>query len=110
MDARIKQSVDYLRSKGLANGNALGFHSGMMDDIADLIEELKRERDAAVEDLKNCMHFSNPKNNNVCNFCKKDMAEYPAKCKGWDNSCLCSPEWRGIVKGDGKDAEINKKR
>ena len=152
MDERIKQSVEYLRSRGLKNGNALGFHSGMMDDIADLVEEmqkiiidkdyeilgimhfvdkwldgkeleqdevnrastmrektlrlvegLEREVNAAVEDLKNCMHFSNPKNNNVCNFCKKDMAEYPEKCKGWGEPHLCSPEWRGVQTGGESD-------
>ena len=58
-------------------------------------ERVCRERDAAVSDLVMCMHFST-KNNNVCNFCKKDMAEYPNKCAGWSDSCECNPEWRGV--------------
>lgn len=156
MDERIKQSIEYLRSRGLKNGNALGFRSGMMDDIADLVEEmqkiiidkdyeilsimhsvdkwldgdelkqdtvnrastmrdktirlveeLRRRADAAVEDLKNCMYYSNPKNNNVCNFCKKDMAEYPDKCKGWSELRLCLPEWRGVAKGDGENDKVD---
>ena len=43
----------------------------MRDKTLRLVEGLEREVNAAVEDLKNCMHFSNPKNNNVCNFCKR---------------------------------------
>lgn len=61
------------------------------------IDKIKAERDAAVSDLVMCMYFSK-KNNNVCNFCKKDMAEYPNKCAGWSDSCECNPEWRGISK------------
>lgn len=75
----------------------------MRDKTLRLVEGLEREVNAAVEDLKNCMHFSNPKNNNVCNFCKKDMAEYPAKCKGWSEPHLCSPEWRGVQTGGESD-------
>lgn len=59
---------------------------------------LKVELDAVVSDLKDCLHYAKPKNNNVCNFCKKDMAEYPDKCAGWSDSCECKPEWRGVPK------------
>lgn len=62
-------------------------------------ERVCKERDAAVSDLVMCMHFST-KNNNVCNFCKKDMAEYPNKCAGWSDSCECNPEWRGTSKDE----------
>ena len=60
------------------------------------IEQLVKERDAAVEDLEKCMYYAKPKNNNVCNFCKKDMSEYPDKCNGWSDFCECEPEWRGV--------------
>lgn len=57
--------------------------------------KMKHERDAAIADLEKCMHYAKPKNNNVCNFCKKDMSEYPDKCVGWSDFCECEPEWRG---------------
>lgn len=56
--------------------------------------------DAAVADLEKCMHYAEPKNNNVCNFCKKDMSEYPDKCDGWSDFCKCEPEWRGVQEGE----------
>lgn len=65
-------------------------------DAADAIEQLIKERDTAVDDLEKCMHYAEPKNNNVCNFCKKDMSEYPDKCDGWSDFCKCEPEWRGV--------------
>ena len=55
-----------------------------------------KERDAAIADLEKCMHYAKPKNNNVCNFCKKDMSEYPDKCDGWSDFCECEPKWRGV--------------
>lgn len=57
-----------------------------------------KERDAAVADLEKCMYYANPKNNNVCNFCKKDMSEFPNKCDGWSDFCECEPKWRGVQK------------
>ena len=63
---------------------------------ADAIEQLVKERDAAIADLEKCMHYTEPKNNNVCNFCKKDMPERQNKCVGWSDFCECEPEWRGV--------------
>lgn len=67
----------------------------ILREAADAIERLVKERDAAVDDLEKCIHYAEPKNNNVCNFCKKDMSEYPDKCDGWSDFCKCEPEWRG---------------
>lgn len=66
---------------------------------ADAIEQLAKERDAAAADLEKCMNYAEPKNNNVCNFCKKDMSEYQDKCDGWSDFCKCEPEWRGVIGG-----------
>lgn len=35
------EMIRYLRLRGLTNGSGLGFHSGMMDIIADRFEELQ---------------------------------------------------------------------
>jgi hypothetical protein len=53
-----------------------------------------------LEDFRMALHFAG-KNNNVCNFCKKDCGE-GGPCKGKINWIECSPEWRGIIieKGD----------
>ena len=53
-----------------------------------------------LEDFRMALHFAG-KNNNVCNFCKKDFGE-GGPCKGKTNWIECSPEWRGITieKGD----------
>ena len=67
----------------------------LFTQAADAIEQLVKERDAAVADLEKCMYYAQPKNNNACNFCKKDMSEYPDKCAGWSDFCKCEPEWRG---------------
>lgn len=72
------------------------FPTNLERRAADAIEQLVKERDAAVDDLQKCMYYAKPKNNNVCNFCKKDMSEYPDKCVGWEDFCECCPEWRGV--------------
>lgn len=61
------------------------------------IDRIKAERDAAVDDLEKCMYYARPKNNNVCNFCEKDMSEYPDKCNGWSGFCECEPKWKGVA-------------
>ena len=59
------------------------------------VKELEAERDAAIEDLKNCMYFAKPKNNNTCNFCSHDCES--EVCRGREDWIECSPAWRGIV-------------
>lgn len=56
--SNINELIGQLRRKGLSRASALGYHSGLFDEIADALEELqteleqaKAERDAAVEDL-----------------------------------------------------------
>lgn len=66
------------------------------DELVTKCHGLEKERGAAVADLEKCMNYAEPKNNNVCNFCKKDMSEYPDKCDGWSDFCKCEPEWRGV--------------
>lgn len=79
-----------------------------LDELNDAVckeyRKVKKERDAVVDDLEKCMHYAKPKNNNVCNFCKKDMSEYPDKCDGWSDFCECEPEWRG-VRGDNDEID-----
>ena len=55
------------------------------------IERLKRERDAAIEDLEEIM-FCGGRNIDTCDYCKN------AKCYGRGGRDLCDPEWRGIQK------------
>lgn len=61
---------------------------------AELAESQRREK-AAVADLEACMHYASPKNNNTCNFCANDLAEYPEKCIGREDFVTCCPKWRG---------------
>lgn len=41
--SNIKSLIDELRKHGLSNGSSLGYHSGLMDDAADTIEQLLAE-------------------------------------------------------------------
>ena len=56
--------IEQLNARGLGNGTSLGYHSGLFDEAADALEELqaeleqaKRERDAAVEAVKNMAEY-----------------------------------------------------
>jgi hypothetical protein len=76
----------------------------LLEDNARLQSELAamRERaEAAEEDLKHCMYFANPKNNNTCNFCEKDTEN--GGCQGRTNWIHCSPKWRGAQKKGAED-------
>ena len=63
-------------------------------------ERLRAEKEAAVDDLKHCMYYANPKRANTCNFCIHDceVSKDGTKCKGKDDWIYCSPVWRGVVK------------
>lgn len=63
--------------------------------LEDRVKELEAEKDTAIEDLKNCMYFAKPKNNNTCNFCLHDREN--GVCRGREDWIECSPVWRGIV-------------
>ena len=39
----IENIVTELRKRGLSNGSSLGWHSGLMDEAADVIEQLQTE-------------------------------------------------------------------
>lgn len=90
--------------RALRDGTETCAEYDLCDTTADLIESLqaelaasrRRER-AAVEDLVMCMHFAKPKNNNTCNFCKKDFGEN-GRCL--ERELNCSPEWRGPEEGE----------
>lgn len=86
--------VKELRRRGLSNGTTLGYHSGLFEAAADMIESLqaqlaeaqKREK-AAVEDLVaigDCRTCGN----------KNAWCDNPDRCKGY--------EWRGTHDGEGE--------
>lgn len=64
-----------------------------IDDAADAIEQLVKERDAAVKDMNTlCSTFAD-----ICSFCKNDSrndGDVCVKCKGTD--WLEFWEWRGV--------------
>lgn len=62
-----------------------------LTDLLEEIEQLKRERDAAIEDLEKIM-FCGGRNIDTCDYCKN------AKCYGRGGRDLCDPEWRGAQK------------
>lgn len=54
----IEKLIEQLSARGLGNGTSLGYHSGLLDDAATALstlqaelEQVKRERDAVVEDV-----------------------------------------------------------
>lgn len=49
----VKSLIDELRKHGLSNGSSLGYHSGLMDEAADTIEQLLKElKNAKTEAYK----------------------------------------------------------
>lgn len=109
-----KELIKELKRNGLSNGSRLGHHSGLCDDAADAIEQLvkerkelkevslllkancdhfKRERDAAIADLKSVL--AGAEDINVCLYCKhrEEDGQCHHECHfytrewGW--------EWRG---------------
>ena len=72
----------------------------MIDNLRDDIRELTEEKEAAVDDLKRCMYYAEPKRANTCNFCMHDceVSKDGIQCKGKDKWNYCSPVWRGVVK------------
>lgn len=47
----VKRLVDELRKRGLSNGAALGYHSGLMDEAADTIEQLRAKNEQLANEL-----------------------------------------------------------
>lgn len=93
----IRQSAQSRKHFCISRGTSITPHYiRFMFEAANAIEQLMKERDAAIADLEKCMHYTEPKNNNVCNFCKKDMPERQNKCVGWSDFCECEPEWREV--------------
>lgn len=68
----------------------------IVENLQAEIERLKAENKSAIDDLKHCMYFANPKNNNTCNFCSHDGKS--GSCPGRENWIECNPIWRGFVK------------
>lgn len=84
--SNINELIGQLRRKGLSRASALGYHSGLFDEAADALEEIqseleqvKRERDAAVEYLRG-----------QCRYCKRNLV--CTSRKGPHSNCW---EWRG---------------
>ena len=95
----IEKLIEQLSARGLGNGTSLGYHSGLLDEAADVLsmlqveneklqaelEQVKAERDAAVKDLNEFLSMDE-----LC----------PIQCEWckW-NGTYCdgkTPEWRGI--------------
>ena len=62
--SNIDELIEQLRRKGLSRASALGYHSGLFDEAADALkklqaelEQVKAERDAAVEAVKNMAEY-----------------------------------------------------
>jgi len=52
MTNNVKTIVDELRKRGLSNGTTIGYHSGLMDEAADTIEQLQAEIEKKNEDIE----------------------------------------------------------
>ena len=95
----IEKLIEQLSARGLSNGSSLGYHSGLFDEAATALstlqaeneklraelEQVKRERDAAVKDLNEFLAMDE-----LCPI----QCEW---CKWKDTFCDGkTPEWRGI--------------
>lgn len=60
-------------------------------EAAQIIKELIKERDAAVNDLNEIM-FIGGKSIDTCNYC------VTATCYGRNGTQCCNPKWRGVQK------------
>ena len=82
--------------------NYIDYHNRMkvwiekVELLNDVVERLTMENEQLVEDLHDCMHYANPKNNNTCNFCVHDSER--GRCEGKDDWMKCRPCWRGVRK------------
>ena len=72
----------------------------LIKELTEENERLRAEKEAAVDDLKDCMYYAKPKRPNTCNFCIHDceVSKDGTQCKGKDDWIYCSPIWRGVVK------------
>ena len=76
----------------VTNADALA----LIKELEEENERLRADNEAAVDDLKNCMYYAEPKNNNTCNFCSHDCES--GMCRGREDWTECNPVWRGVVK------------
>lgn len=107
----IEKLIEQLSARGLSNGSSLGYHSGLFDEAATALsalqaeneklraelEQVKRERDAAVEDIphecKTCLYHTVS-----FNGCTPDH-----DCTNLDGGCSNNYErwkWSGPKKED----------
>ena len=88
----IENLIEQLSARGLRNGSSLGYHSGLFDEAAtalstlqaenkklrDEVEQVKRERDVAIEQLHGhcpaCAHYTPNHNEGLCRFCCFEVA------------------------------------
>ena len=101
----IEKLIEQLSARGLSNGSSLGYHSGLFDEAATALstlqaeneklraelEQVKRERDAAVSDLETIMAYGGG-NLDTCQYCKN------GQCYARGGTKLCLPQWRGQKK------------
>lgn len=92
MKEEYQELIRLLRDEN--NCNVLDY----VDDAADAIETLMRERDAAIADIEELMSESDE---GACAYCAWYGREKP--CPADDTHCLA--KWRGVkMDGGGKDA------
>ena len=103
----IEKLIEQLSIRGLGNGTSLGYHSGLFDEAATALstlqaeneklraelEQVKREKDAAIEQLHGmcnvCQHYYPYHNRGKCAFCEHETLR-DTKIPPVDNW-----EWRG---------------
>lgn len=103
----IEKLIEQLNARGLSNGSSLGYHCGLFDEAATALsalqaeneklraelEQVKRERDAAVSDMETIMAYGGG-NLDTCQYCKN------GQCYVRGGTKLCLPKWRGPQKED----------
>lgn len=97
----IEKLIETLRQRGVAYVRAYGRYCSICDEVVTALstlqaeneklraelEQVKRERDAAVDDLETIM-FVGGQNTDTCMYCKN------GQCYDRGGSQPCSPQWR----------------
>ena len=86
-----KTIVNELRKRGLSNGTSLGYHSGLMDEAADVIEsqqaqikKLKEALNTAIDCIAECEHACHKVYNSRIEDAVNEWETY-AKAQNIDN-------------------------
>ncbi len=100
-----KEIIEELRKRGLSNGGSLGYHSGLMDEAADLIEKLQKENEFHRETIRKNNQKALDVTLEEIEKAKSESAVKHCQKRGvWNEQGNCSECKKNVYKG--LDADI----